>query len=160
MRTGFVANLVSFVLAQAVCFAAAGIGGIFTAPSVRTWYQEIAKPPWTPPEWVFGPVWTVLYALMGISLWLVWRSGGWSNARVAIALFGAQLLLNAAWSMIFFGARSPGLAFAEILLLLCAILATMVAFWPHSRLACVLLAPYAAWSSFAAYLNLTIWRMN
>jgi len=160
MRTGFIANLVSFVLAQVACFAAAGIGGAFTASSVRTWYQEIAKPTWTPPEWVFGPVWTVLYAMMGIAMWLVWRSGGWPRARVALILFGVQLLLNTGWSIIFFGARSPGLAFAEILLLWCAILATMVAFWSHSKAASVLLVPYVAWSSFAAYLNLTIWRMN
>ena len=147
MRNNTVKNLVALVLAQLACFIAAGIGGAFTATSVRTWYPEIAKPTWTPPSWVFGPVWTTLYALMGVSVWLVWRSG----ARGALAIFGVQLLLNAAWSIIFFGARRPGLAFFEILLLWIAIVATIGIFWRHSKTASVLLLPYLVWSSFAAF---------
>lgn len=153
-------SAVSFLIAQAVCFFAAGVGGGFTANSVRTWYPTIAKPDWTPPSWVFGPVWTVLYAMMGLAIWLVWRSGTWPEKKGAVTLFGVQLLLNAAWSIIFFGAHSPGLAFAEILLLWFALTATIVAFWGHSKTASLLLAPYLCWSSFAAFLNFTIWRMN
>lgn len=153
-------NAATFLLAQVACFSAAAIGGGFTANSVRTWYPTIAKPEWTPPSWVFGPVWTVLYAMMGLSLWLVWRSGTWPEKKNAVTLFGLQLLLNAAWSIIFFGARSPGFAFAEILLLWIALIATIVAFWTRSKTASLLLVPYLCWSSFAALLNFTIWRMN
>ena len=160
MTRNILTNLLSFLLAQVLCFSAAGIGGAFTATSVRTWYPEIAKPAWTPPPWVFGPVWTTLYAMMGLALWLVWRSGKWMETRGAVTLFMAQLALNAVWSIIFFGARNPGLAFGEILLLWCALVATMVAFWRHSKVSTALLAPYLAWSSFAACLNFTIWRMN
>jgi translocator protein len=153
MKSGFPLNIVSFVIAQVICFAAAGIGGAFTASSVRTWYPEIQKPTWNPPEWVFGPVWTALYFMMGVSVWLVWRSGGWPGARTALILFGIQLVLNAVWSFIFFGARNPGFAFVEILLLWCAIVATIVAFWAHSKTASGLLVPYLAWSSFAASIS-------
>lgn len=152
--------IATFLAAQVLCFSAAGIGGAFTATSVRTWYPEIAKPAWTPPSWVFGPVWTALYAMMAAALWLVWRSGKWSETWRALALFGAQLVLNALWSIIFFGARNPGLAFGEILLLWCVLVATIAAFWRHSRVASALLVPYLAWSTFAACLNFTIWRMN
>ncbi len=148
------------ILFQFVCFGAAAIGGAFTATSVRTWYLEIAKPTWTPPSWVFGPVWTILYVLMGVSAWLVWRAAPWPNARVALTLFGVQLVLNTAWSILFFGAQNPGLAFLEILLLWCAIVATIVTFWRHSKTASVMLAPYLCWSSFAAFLNYAIWQMN
>lgn len=160
MSNRVVRDIVAFGLAQVLCFGAAAIGGAFTATSVGTWYLEIAKPAWTPPAWVFGPVWTVLYVLMGISVWLVWRSGGWLLTRGALLTFGAQLLLNTAWSMIFFGARNPGLAFLEILLLWFAIVATIGLFWRHSKTASVLLTPYLAWSSFAACLNFAIWQMN
>lgn len=159
LKTTFTQAL-SFVIAQVLCFSAAGIGGAFTGSSVRTWYPEIAKPAWTPPPWIFGPVWTTLYAMMGVSLWLVWRSGKWAETRGAVTLFLVQLALNALWSIIFFGARNPGLAFGEILLLWCALVATIVAFGRHSRIAAALLIPYLAWSSFAACLNFTIWRMN
>lgn len=151
---------IAFVVAQFLCFSAAAIGGGLTAGAVRTWYPTIAKPEWTPPPWVFGPVWTVLYAMMGLSLWLVWRSGAWAERRGALALFMFQLVLNAAWSLIFFGAKSPGLAFAEIMLLWFAIIATIIAFWKYSRTAALLLVPYLCWSTFAALLNFTIWRMN
>ena len=160
MRKKIIKDVAAFVLAQVVCFSAAGIGGAFTASSVRTWYLEIAKPTWTPPSWVFGPVWTLLYVMMGLSVWLVWRSGRWSGARGAMLIFGVQLLLNTAWSILFFGARSPGLAFFEILLLWSTIVVTIGIFWQHSKTASVLLVPYLAWSSFAAVLNFTIWQMN
>lgn len=144
----------------AACFAAAGAGGVFTSASVGDWYRTLAKPQWTPPDWLFGPVWTALYLLMAVSAWLVWRQGGWRRSRMLLGLFGLQLVLNAGWSAVFFGLRSPGLAFAEICVLWSAIAATTVGFWGRSALAAALLIPYLAWTTFAAVLNLAIWRLN
>ena len=144
----------------AVCFAAAGIGSWFTYPSVGTWYAGLEKPPWNPPDWVFGPVWTVLYLAMAVAAWLVWRRGGFGGARLALALFGVQLVLNATWSGLFFGLRSPGAGLADIVLLWIAILATILAMRFRSIVAAWLMVPYLAWVSFALVLNFTIWRMN
>ncbi len=148
------------VLCIAVCFAAAAIGAAFTNPNVPGWYANLDKPAWTPPNRVFGPVWSFLYLLMGISAWQVWRRTGLRAAAVPLALFGIQLLLNAAWSGLFFGLRSPGAALIDILLLWCAILATMVAFRRRSALAGWLMLPYLAWVSFAVALNVAIWNLN
>ena len=109
---------------------------------------------------MFGPVWTTLYVLMGISAWLVWKKKGFDGARTALLLFGVQLLLNALWSWLFFGLHAPGLAFVEMLLLWVVILATLLSFWKISPLAGSLLIPYLLWVSFAAVLNLQIWRLN
>jgi len=154
-----VRSAVGLGLSLVVTFAAAFVGGIFTRQSVSTWYQDLVKPGWTPSGWVFGPVWSVLYAMMGVSAWLVWRRVG-SAIRRPLMLFAAQLMLNAAWSLLFFGLRRPDLAFAEIVLLWCLILATMLAFRPVSRLAGALLIPYLAWVTYAAALNAAIWRLN
>jgi benzodiazapine receptor len=137
-----------------LCFAAAAIGANF-APG--TWYAALAKPPWNPPNWIFGPVWTTLYLLMGVAAWLVWRAHGpvW-----ALGLFVAQLLLNAAWSWLFFGRHRPDLALLDIAALWLAIAATVVAFWRVRPLAGALLLPYLAWVSFAVLLNAEIWRRN
>lgn len=143
-----------------ICFAAAGVGGALTAQSVRDWYPTLAKPAWTPPDWLFGPVWTALYAMMAVAAWLVWRRDGWRGSRAALVLFGVQLLLNVGWSAVFFGLRQPGLAFAEIVVLWLAIAATALAFGRRSKIAGWMLAPYLAWTSFAATLNLAIWRLN
>lgn len=151
------AGLAAFVV---VCFAAAAVGGALTASSVGDWYRTLAKPSWNPPDWLFGPVWSGLYLLMAVSAWLVWRRGGWRASRGAFALFALQLALNVGWSAVFFGLRRPGLAVLEVLLLWLTILATIIAFWPKSRPAVLLLLPYLAWTSFAALLNWTIWRMN
>lgn len=148
------------VVALAVCFAAAGIGGWFTARSVGEWYADLSKPAWTPPDSIFGPVWSLLYALMAVALWLVWRKVDEADFALPTVVFGVQLVLNVVWSMLFFGIRRPDLAFAEVILLWLAILATAVTFWPHSRLAAALLTPYLAWVGFASALNLAIWRMN
>jgi translocator protein len=133
-----------------------------TAVFVSTdgWYAEIAKPAWNPPGWVFGPVWTILYAMMAVAAWRVWLHGGWAKQKIALGLFVAQWALNALWTPLFFGLQQPGWALAEIPALLLAILATMRAFWPVDRCAALLLLPYAAWVAFAAALNFAIWQMN
>lgn len=150
-------GLVGFLAAS---LAAGAIGGIVTNPAIPTWYQQIEKPSWTPPGWLFGPVWTALYLAMGVAAWLVWRRGGWAANGRALTLFGVQLVLNALWSFLFFGLRSPGLAMVEIVVLWLAILLTLLAFWRVSRPAGALLAPYLLWVTFASALNFTIWRMN
>jgi len=151
---------VGFVVSIAVCFGAAGIGSMLTAPSIGGWYAALLKPAWTPPNWLFGPVWSALYLAMAVAAWLVWRRVGFSGDRGALTLFAAQLVLNVCWSAIFFWAHRPGLAFAEIVLLWLLILATAVAFRPVSRAAAWLMAPYLVWVAFAAALNFSIWRLN
>ncbi len=153
-------QVVGLVVALAATFAAAGIGSVFTSQSVGDWYAGLEKPSFNPPSWVFGPVWTVLYALMALAAWLVWRRGGWREARLALGLYAGQLVLNAAWSALFFGARLPGLAFAELVALWLAILATTAAFFRRSVPAGVLMLPYAAWTGFAGVLNFALWRLN
>lgn len=143
-----------------VCFGAAGLGSLFTTPSIESWYVTLRKPLWTPPNWLFGPVWTALYLGMAIAAWLVWRRAGVSGGKLALTLFALQLVLNVCWSAIFFSAHMPGLAFADIVLLWLLILATVVSFWPISRVAGWLMVPYLLWVAFAAVLNYTIWRMN
>ena len=157
-RSKDILTLVVFVL---ICQAAGGIGGLFTATSVGTWYAALRKPPYNPPGWIFGPVWTVLYALMGVAAWLVVRRG-WNSVAVkaALAAFVAQLVLNMLWSAVFFGMRSPGIAFIELLGLWVAILVTIRLFWRVSPTAGALLVPYVLWVSFAAVLNYSIWRLN
>jgi tryptophan-rich sensory protein len=142
-----------------VSFLAALIGG---AASMKAgpFYAKLVRPDWAPPASVFGPVWTVLYLLMGVAAWLVWRVGGFQAARFALTLFLVQLALNALWSWLFFGWHRGALAFADIVLLWLAILATLVAFWRISLLAGVLLVPYFLWVSFAAALNYSIWQRN
>jgi tryptophan-rich sensory protein len=148
------------ILFLVVCFAVSGISGIVTADSVGGWYAGLNKPSFNPPNWIFAPVWTALYAMMAIAAWRVWRVAGLENAVGALTLFGVQLLLNFLWSMIFFGAHSLGYALAEIVILLVAIVATLLAFWRHDRIAGWLFVPYAAWVSFATVLNAAIWRLN
>lgn len=146
---------------MALTFSAAGIASAFTARSVRRWYPSLRKPPGSPPASYFGPVWTVLYLLMTIAAWNVWRLGdGWSGAAPAITIFLVQLALNAAWSAIFFGLRAPGLALIEIVFLWAAVLACIILFWRISIFSAALLLPYLAWISYAAYLNAGIWRLN
>ncbi|MGC2196232.1 MAG: TspO/MBR family protein [Terriglobales bacterium] len=150
-------SVVPFVV---VCFTAAGIGSFFTSTSVGTWYSQLRRPVWTPPNWIFGPVWTTLYLMMAISAWLVWRDSDWTSSRFALALFAIQLALNTLWSIVFFGMRKVGPAFGEILLLWMMIIATAVAFFPLSLLAAWLLLPYIVWVAFASYLNFRIWQLN
>ena len=154
-------QVVGLVVSLAAVFAAAGVASLFTARSVAGWYTALAKPSWTPPGAVFAPVWTALYFLMALAAWLVWRkAGGLAAARLPLALFAVQLALNAAWSILFFGLRMPGLAFGELVLLWVAIAATLAAFRRVLPAAGLLLAPYLAWVTFAGALNFALWRLN
>lgn len=152
-------------LLLAVCLAlplaVGAVGGIATARSLPDWYAGLTKPSWNPPNWLFGPVWTVLYVLMGIALWRILRLG-WTEPGVGLAAsaFGLQLALNLGWSLVFFGLRAPGLALAEIILLLVVLIFTAWRFMGLDAAAGWLLVPYALWSLFAATLNAAIWRLN
>lgn len=140
-------------------FAAAAVGGIASA-SAGDFYTSLNRPTWAPPPWLFGPVWTVLYLLIGIAAWLVWRARGFAGARTALALFLLQLALNSLWTWLFFAWRQGALAFAEILVLWFLILATAIAFWRIRALAGALLLPYLLWVGFAAALTWAVWRAN
>jgi translocator protein len=153
-------QLLGLIVLIVICFAAAGIGGAVTTPKIVNWYSTLAKPSWNPPSWIFGPVWSVLYFCMAVAAWLIWRQGGFSVATTPLTLFGVQLVLNLLWSCLFFGLRSPGLAFLDVILLWMAIVATMVTFWQRSTAAGILFVPYLAWVSFASVLNFVIWRLN
>ena len=140
-----------------ITFIAAVIG---SQAGPGSWYAALNKPSWNPPNWVFGPVWTYLYVTMALAAWRVWRRGGWTNRRTSLLMYLLQLILNAFWSPIFFGLQQPGFAFVEILLLWTAIAGTLVLFLRVDRLSGILLIPYLAWVSFAAFLNFTLWRLN
>jgi translocator protein len=146
--------LAGFLAANA---AVALLSGLATSHSVRSWYPTLAKPSWTPPPWVFGPAWTFLYASTAVAAWRVWRRSGWGSA---LAAFGVQLTLNAAWSFCFFGARSPLAGLVDIVLLWVAIVVAFDRFRRVDHLAAGLFAPYLAWVTFAAALNFEIWRLN
>lgn len=141
----------------ALTFCAA-LTGLFIQPA--SYYAALAKPAWAPPPWIFGPVWTLLYLMMAIAAWLVWRQGGWKAQRGPLSLYVLQLVLNALWTPLFFGLRNPGLALVEIVFLGIAIVLTGRAFRPASRVALWLLVPYLVWVVFAAALNFAIWRLN
>lgn len=142
-----------------VSFVAAAVGGTASIEA-GAFYTQLALPGWAPPPSIFGPVWTILYALMGISAWLVWRVGGFRAARSALTLFVVQLALNALWSWLFFGWNRGALAFADILVLWALIVATLSCFWRIEPLAGVLLVPYLLWVGFAAVLNYSVWQLN
>jgi translocator protein len=139
------------------CFAVAATGAFFPPDE---WYASLNRPTYAPPNWVFGPVWTLLYLMIAMSGWLVWKSEATVSKRAALTAFGAQLILNAAWSAIFFGLHDPGWALVEICFLWLAILCTIVLFRTHSKIASMLLMPYLAWVSFAAMLNYGFWSLN
>jgi len=154
-------NAARLIAAIFVCQLAGIVGSVFTVPAISGWYGTIQKPLFNPPNWVFAPVWTMLFLLMGISLYIVWSRGLESKkAKIAVSAFGVQLALNIIWSLLFFGLQSPLLAFAEIILLWIAIFATMALFYRISRKAGLLLAPYLLWVSFAAFLNYSVWMLN
>ena len=152
--------VVSLLASIALTVTVGAIGGLATAHSVDTWYPGLNKPSFNPPNRVFAPVWTALYVLMAIAAWRVFLAVQSRSRTLALALFGLQLALNLAWSLIFFGLRAPLPALVELALLLLAIAATVAMFWRLDRLAGVLLVPYAAWCCFAFLLNAEIWLLN
>ena len=154
------ADVLGLIGAIVICALAAAVGGVATAEPVRTWYPTLQKPSWNPPAQLFGPVWSALYLMMAVSVWLIWRTRHATDVGVPLALFAVQLALNVLWSALFFGLRRPGAALLEIGVLWIAILSTAVAFWPIDPIGSVLLLPYLAWVTFAAALNGSIFRLN
>ena len=154
-------NITKLIVSILICQLAGFIGSIFTAPSISTWYATLKKPAFNPPNWLFAPVWTTLFFLMGISLYLIW-SRGFEDEKIksAIIIFSVQLILNILWSFLFFGLKSPFLAFLEIILLWFAILVNIIKFYNISKTTGLLLLPYILWVSFAAILNFFIYRLN
>jgi translocator protein len=152
--------VVGLVVILLTTFSAAGFGMIFTTPGIEGHYHEIAKPSWTPPDWVFPLVWTALYAMMAVAAWTVWRCKGWRGAWGAMTLYIIQLALNGAWPLLFFGLWWMGAAFAVAVAMELAILATMIAFARHSRPAAGLMVPYLLWVGYACALNYATWKMN
>jgi translocator protein len=152
-------QLIGLVAWLAITFIAAAIG---SAASIKaaSFYTQLMRPDWAPPPDLFAPVWTVLYTMMGIAAWLIWRIAGFRGARIALTLFLVQLAVNALWSWLFFGWHQGALAFADIVLLWVLIVATLLAFWRITRVAGVLLLPYLLWVSFAAALNYSVWQLN
>ncbi len=154
-------NFAKLATAVVIPELAGVIGSVFTAPSIPTWYAGIVKSAFNPPAWVFGPVWTTLFALMGIAAFLIWKKGlDRRDVKVALGIFIGQLILNTLWSIIFFGLHSPGGALFEIIFLWLAIVATIVAFAKISKPAAWLLVPYILWVTFASYLNWSIYLLN
>ncbi len=161
MRKSKLPETLKLVTSLTICLFAGFIGSIFTAPSISTWYATLIKPSFNPPDWIFAPVWTTLFVLMGISLYLVWNKGLQDKkVKTHLLIFGLQLALNVLWSFLFFGLHSPFYAFLEIIILWAAIVLTILNFSKVSRTAGLLLIPYICWVSFAAILNFSIWRLN
>jgi translocator protein len=150
-------SVIALILWLVVAFVPAIVGSQFMPDQ---WYRDLQKPSWNPPGYLFGPVWTLLYTLMGIAAWLVWKKAGFSGAGTALTVFLIQLAFNGAWTWIFFGQHNIGAALVEIVVLWFLILATIVLFWQQSALAGGLLIPYLAWVSFATALTFAIWRLN
>ena len=142
-----------------VSLAAGAVGG-FASVNARDFYGQLEQPAWAPPGWLFGPVWTTLYVMMGVAAWLVWRSRGWDGASLALTLFLVQLVVNALWTWLFFAWHNGAAALADIVALLLLIVATIVAFAPVSRWAAVLLVPYLCWVVFATALTASVWTRN
>lgn len=154
-------NSFKLLIAIGISELAGIIGSVFTVSAIPVWYGTLQKPALNPPAWIFGPVWTTLYLLMGIAAFLIWKKGlDRKDVKIALAIFISQLLLNALWSIMFFGLRNPGVALVEIVVLWAAIVYTILSFLKISRTAAYLLAPYIIWVSFAAYLNYSIWILN
>ncbi len=153
-------NYLLLLLSVLTAQAAGAIGSYFTFPNISSWYNLLHKPTFSPPNWLFGPVWTLLYTLMGIAAWLIWNQHKKKNTATAIALYGFQLALNLLWSIVFFGWHNITGGLMVIALLWLMILATIIEFWKLSRPAAYLLIPYLAWVSFASLLNFALWQLN
>jgi benzodiazapine receptor len=156
MKKTILAIIISIIIAQ----LAGAIGSIFTASNIETWYVFLEKPSFAPPSWLFAPAWITLYTLMGIAAFLVWQKREMAKAKSALYFYFTQLLLNAIWSIAFFGLQSPFLGFLVIIILWLLILITLVKFWKIRSLAGVLFIPYIIWVSFAAVLNFAVWQLN
>lgn len=141
----------------AACFLAAMTGAFFRPGE---WYERLKKPPWRPPNWLFAPVWTILYVMIAVSGWLVWREAGFAGAALPLAVYALQLVLNAIWTPLFFGLHRPDLVFVDIVLVWLSIVATIVRFAPIHAGAALLLVPYLVWVTFATALNFAVWRLN
>ncbi|WP_420158187.1 TspO/MBR family protein [Nocardiopsis sp. CNT-189] len=144
----------------AAAVIAAALAGALSSTTAAQDYMRLEQPAWAPPSWVFGPVWTVLYAAIAVAGWNVWRLRGWSGARTALSLYAVQLVLNAAWTPLFFAAGLRGTALVDIVLLLAVLTAAVPAFFRVSAVSGALLVPYWFWVAFAAALNLAVWRLN
>lgn len=144
----------------AVCLGVGGIGSAITSLSVDAWYADLRKPIFNPPDWVFAPVWTILYVLMAIAAWRAWRQAGFQSSETALLVFVAQLILNLVWSALFFALKNIALALVGIVVLLVLITINMVLFWRNDRLAGALFVPYVLWVAFAALLNAALWWLN
>ena len=154
-------KILKLIVSILICQGAGGVGSLFTSPAISTWYVMLQKPSFNPPNWLFAPVWIILFLLMGISLYLIWSKGLENKkTKVVIFVFATQLILNIFWSFLFFGLHLPLYAFAEIIILWLAILLTIVSFYRISKTAGLLLLPYIFWVSFATILNFFIWQMN
>lgn len=154
-------NPLKLIIALVVPLLVGAIGAFFTKPEIPVWYNSLVKPALNPPNWIFAPVWTLLFILMGIAAFLVWRKGlKKKEVKLALAIFVFQLFLNSFWSMLFFGMHNPMVAFTEILSLWFAIMALFLAFYQVSRAAAYLIVPYVLWTSFAVYLNYAIWQLS
>lgn len=147
-------NWPKLIFAIVICQAAGVVGSLFTLSAIPTWYATLVKPSFNPPSWLFGPVWTVLYTLMGISLYLVWKN------KSAVKLFILQLVANGLWSIIFFGMKNIQLALIEIIVLLILVLATIKKFYKINKIAAYLLIPYLLWGGFASLLTYSLWVLN
>lgn len=154
-------NFLKLLITVTLSLLAGAIGSLFTVSAIQEWYPILIKPALNPPSWILAPVWTTLYIMMGVAAFLIWKRGGeFKNVALPLSLFAVQLVLNALWSIVFFGMNNPKLAFFEILLLWIAILATIISFMKISRTAGWLLVPYLLWVSFASYLTFSIWMLN
>ena len=153
-------KFLTFILSVILCQSAGFIGSIFTRMSVSTWYQDIVKPPFNPPSWVFAPVWSLLFLLMGTALFLVWETKGSRYRKPAVWIFMGQLFFNIMWSAAFFGLRSPFLGIQVIIILLALIVLTIRIFGRVSKTAAYLLVPYLVWVSFATVLNISLYMLN
>jgi tryptophan-rich sensory protein len=161
MRNMSIRDILKLVVSIVACLGAGTIGSVFTRSAIPTWYATLEKPAFTPPNWLFAPAWTLLYILMGTAAFLVWRKGLENRqVRTALIVFLVQLILNALWSVVFFGLESPLCGLIVISILWIAILVTIIKFFSISRVASVLMWPYLLWVTFAAVLNASIWLLN
>jgi translocator protein len=153
-------DLIALALFVALCLGIGALGASVVQTTVDTWYAELAKPSFTPPDWVFGPVWTLLYVAMAVAAWRVWRTADSDTARGPLTLFALQLALTLGWTVVFFGLLKIGAAVATIMVLDVGVIVTVLAFRTVDRIAALLMVPYLAWVSFATVLNIAIWRLN